>query len=263
MDLFVWFGLYFAIAYGCSRFAGRWGRLKWVKIAFLPGVFLHAASRLLGCLFSMSPVDKIEFIENGRPFLQPGSTRLPYVGHLLSAIFTHAALFAAFFCAHAAIPVHDWEALGLPAACDLKTAPAILLSYGTAFGSGLPLVDPTFWLVCYAVVGLVVSFDVRLAELVAVLCLAAAGCWVSGMLTWLGAGFSFLSRGWFLSRYYIPAWWGIASTYIALTAIAATLLILVVAAGSLFRSRRGGRSAGTRPGGKRTSRQRQTLFARG
>jgi hypothetical protein len=230
VDIFLWSAVYFSAVYAAARYGGKLGQRKLVKVLFLPGVALYAACRSLGCLISMAPVDKIEFVRDREPFLRVGATRIPYFGHLLSAVFTHLPLILLFFYVHGALPVADWDALGLPSIARLRADPALFLTYLSRLGEGLPLSTGAVWLAWYLFLGAAVSSDLRLPEFLAMIVVTIVGCWIAGILSWLGVGFSFFSRGWFMSYWYIPEWVGIASVYATLALLASVAVILVNAA---------------------------------
>jgi len=264
MNLFIWLGLYFTCVYLVSRFANEFGKRKVIKILFLPGVLLYALGRSIGCLCSLSSIEQIEFLSDKKPFLVPGRTPIPYAGPLLSALATHAPLLILFFYARSLVPVDDWSYVCLPGALEFKEDPALASVFTSRLWECLPFRSLTFWAAAYVAFGVALSFDLRLNEFTAALCLAATGAWVCGLLSYFGVGFAFLSRGWFLSRYHAPEWFGIASAYFLLTAGSASALLLYKGARKLLfeplrGSGQGGESSGS--GKRRKSKRKSAVHA--
>ena len=226
MNLFIWLGFYFTCVYLVSRFANEFGKRKLLKILFLPGVALYALARSIGCLLSLSSIEKIEFLSDKKPFLAPGRTPIPYAGPVFSALGTHAVLLIVFFYAHSLLPVDEWSSACLPGALEFKEDPAVLCAFGCRLWECLPFHSLWFWIALYVAFGVALSFDLRLNELTGTLCVAVVGAWICGLLAYFGVGFAFLSRGWFLSRYHAPEWFGIASVYFLLTAASGSALLL-------------------------------------
>ena len=196
-----------------------------MKVIFFPGVAVYALCTVVGSFLSLTSIDKVDFFLDKAPFVRRGTTRIPYFGHLLSAFATHLPLLVIFFYAHTVLPVPDWGDLCLPSFASCTGDPGELLEYFGGVGANTPVGAPAFWIVCYVILGLVLSFDLRLQELLATAILTMLACWVCGILSWLGVGFSFLSRGWFMSHLYLQEWLGIASGYLLATAAGVFLLL--------------------------------------
>jgi hypothetical protein len=248
---FVAVAFYFGCAYLAAQFRGHVEHRTWVKVLFLPSVTLHAGCRAIGCLLSISPIEQVDFLRNKQPFLKAGRTRIPVFGLLLSSFGTHIPLFVVYFYLHSYLPLANWDELGLPALEELRADPALGVDYARSFIANIEFSPWALCMTAYIFLGLALSYDLRLSEVLATTSLSIVGCWVCGLLSWLGVGFPFLSRGWFLTRYYIPEWWGIGSAFVALTA-ASSLLVVFVSVGAflLYSPRRGGKPSPRRAGSK-------------
>ncbi len=259
MSFFLLLGFYFGALFAAANWGQPFRHSKALKVLFAPGVALYAACRTLGAFFSLAPIEKVEFFAPGKPFLKVGKSKIPYLGCIFSAFFTHLPLVALFFFCTRFLALDDWAALSVPPASELKEDPALFLNYLKSIFLSLPYGDPAFWITLYVLAGVMCACDLKLTEFVGAVCVTLGGFWLAGFLSYLGLGFSFLSRGWFVAKFYAPRWWGIGSTFVMLSACLSCLLglarllppVLRAAASRLAESQKG-RTAEPKHAGRRS-----------
>lgn len=226
MQFFLCTAVYFVSAFCISMLTARLRNRKPIKILFLPGFLVNGIARIVGSFLSLSPIEKVEFFQNNKPFLKVGKTRILYVGHLFSVYATHIVLLVTFLLLQDGIPVTDWSAFCFPNIKAVWSDFSLLWDYFVALPEAVDMATTSFWLTLYLFVSLAVSFDMKLPEFLATICVNMIGCWVAGIFSWLGVSFSFFSRGWFIELLYADGWWGVGCFYMLMTALSATVFLL-------------------------------------
>ncbi len=232
MGFCFWTGFYFLVLYAVSIQTRTLRTRQLYKIIVLPGLVIYSICRTLGCVVSVTPVEKVEFLHDKKLFLQPGSTKMHYVGHFVSAFGTVLPLFVVYYMASGLIMQDDWDYFSLPVFSDIMEEPSLIMSYlGTAHEI-LPYGTLNFWIACYMFLAVAGSVDLTFKELIATISVSTAGFFVFSMLDWLGIGCTFLSRSWFIDFLYADTWWGKGCFYLVFTFFSVLML-----SGTLFMNR--------------------------
>jgi hypothetical protein len=221
-----WLALYFVTAYLAGRCGGPW-RQRWpAKLACAPGLLAHALARATASLASLAPIKRVNLFRDRAPFLDTGDPSIIVVGHALAAVAMHATLLALFLFVTTRLPDIAWEEFVLPSLAEVLAEPGLALEYVRTFWQTCVLSPGAFLLVAHGFLGLLAAFDMRARELVSILLLTALAWLVGAACLWLGAGFSFLSRGWFLLTFYLPVWHGKICFYLISVAAMGCALVL-------------------------------------
>ncbi|MBI4585422.1 MAG: hypothetical protein HY717_15525 [Planctomycetes bacterium] len=96
-NLLFWIGIQLLLLWLLEKMTQDYRNRKGFKILFLPAVLLEGLLRLLACFVSAKPVERIEFLEDQKPFLNDGKSRIPYFGPLLFLMLWQGCFFAGFY----------------------------------------------------------------------------------------------------------------------------------------------------------------------
>ena len=79
-NLLFWVAVHFTLLWVLERITRDYRDKKAFKIIFAPCVILECLHRVLACCLCAAPVTKMEFFEDGKPFIIGGKSRVPYLG---------------------------------------------------------------------------------------------------------------------------------------------------------------------------------------
>ena len=199
------------------------------KILFFPGLLLEALIRTIACLVTGTPIEKFRLFASQQPLLRTGRCPVQRIGVPIAMVIR---LLLTFVCTltllKLTVPTFTEGEYGLPV---LLKHPDGLQGIGWglwALFSDLPQVldlsSPLTWFAIYTVFTLSLATGLNTVEFF-------ASCWGWGALVggaslvgWLDVKFSFMGRGWFLERWYLPECWAAFSFLVTMTFLALLLL---------------------------------------
>lgn len=225
-ETLLWLAIWSTMLLGIGMLRGRAHETRAAKILLLPGVLLDSVLRAVSALVTVTPIERFSPLAHRRPGLETGRSKLGAAGVVGDVVLRLVLLVA--IC-------YYW-------AFDL---PAFLRS-----GFSLPFLDPAsvrehgihwpsfarFWqelaqlpallevheigsmLLCWAIAGALFFGGLEAREWLASQA-AIVTCALVGLgFGWLGVKFGFLSRGWYISAFYVPEVWSTLSLVVLFSA---------------------------------------------
>ena len=224
-DTIIWLGVWTLLLWGIGNLRLNLMVRRFTKIIFFPGLALEALIRAIACVITGTPIEKFRPLDDGTPFLKTGKCPVQRIGvPIAMAIRMTLTFIAALVLIQMAIPDFSGSEFGLPT--FLYHPEGIEGSSGVYFldlvhlPQHLNLESPWAWLAIYTLFTLALATGLSTGELFAAIWGWGGVFVISSAFTWLGVKFSFLSRGWFIERWYLPTCWSTYSLLVTLTALA-------------------------------------------
>ncbi len=222
-NLLFWIGIQLLLLGLLENMTRDYRNRKAFKVLFLPAVLLEGFLRLLVCFVSAKPVERIEFLEDQKPFLNDGKSRIPYFGPIIFLTLWQACLFASFYSWIGKIEALNGYTLTLPHVDALAVSQFYLHVDARSYVTGLKLLlaftrwtSPELWLFLYLVIGLFPFFSLNFRQVkegaVIVLLLGL----FTAAVNYFGFRPGFLSRGWYISKWVLPEFFDVYSLFLTL-----------------------------------------------
>lgn len=224
-DTLIWIGIWALLLWGVGSL--RQGLLvkRVSKLLFLPGVLVEALIRALACKITATPIEKWSPFGEGEPFLRTGPCPVRRVGVPITMALRMSLTFVfTFALLKFAVPELPESTFGLPT--FLHHPKGI---QGSGGGFILSLGNLPVWLSLHKALGLTlvyILFSLMLAtglsrlEFFAALWGWAGLFGLSTLGSFMGIQFGFLTRGWFIRRWYLPECWSSFSLMVVLSFLA-------------------------------------------
>ena len=224
-DTIIWLGVWTLLLWGIGTLRLNLMVRRKMKVIFFPGLALEAIIRSIACLVTGTPIEKFRPLNDGTPFLKTGKCPVQRIGVPISmAIRMTLTFLLALILIQIAIPGFTESDFGLPT--FLYHPDGIQGSSGGFFRSFVDLPEHLAlntlisWFALYALFTMALATGLSTAELFAAMWGWAGVFSISWVFTWLGVKFSFLSRGWFIERWYLPDCWSCYSLLVTMSALA-------------------------------------------
>lgn len=230
LHVICWATIYAVVLWGIGITTKPWQKSAAFKLIFFPGSVVAAALHTIASLPCFGTLGRVSF-SDGKPlhtFERPGDPKVPAlvpVGVFLIA--TQLGVYILFLTC--ASHLYELEVLPRRTVVLPDLYPHDLLEGRLEVDASDVRLDLGPWLdalsaqpilfiaMSYGIVSLFASMSVSLGVLVrakAVLFVLGAFAWVSG---WLGAGFGWFTKGWWVRLLYVPDWWTDFSLFFALS----------------------------------------------
>ena len=196
---------------------------KLFKILHLPSLLVEGTARLAACFVAAKPVEKIEFLEDQKPFLSDGKSRIAYFGAGFFLVAWQMLIFLAFYSWITSIESFCTYPVTLPHInADAITQGFIQFdarSYLQELKNLLlytPWSSIELWFLLYLTIG-VFPFCALTAEQLkgGLVIVSLLGLFTTAM-DYLGIRTGFLSRGWYLTRWVLPEFFSVYSFFLTL-----------------------------------------------
>ena len=224
-DTIIWLGVWTLLLWGIGTLRLNLMVRRKMKILFFPGLAVEAAIRSFACLVTGTPIEKFRPLNDGTPFLKTGKCPVQRIGvPIVMAIRMTLTFLVALILIQIAIPGFTESKFGLPTFLyhpdGIHESSWGFLSDLIGLYEHLSLEKVMSWVALYTLFTLALATGLSTAELFAAIWGWAGIFCLSWVFTWLGVKFSFLSRGWFIERWYLPDCWSCFSLLVTMSALA-------------------------------------------
>ncbi|MFN0057536.1 MAG: hypothetical protein ACKVX7_03690 [Planctomycetota bacterium] len=232
----VWLAIWSTALYVIGVLLAKHLVRRWVKVVLLPAFTIDATFRILACLVTATKIKGFHPLTESKPFLEIDRPPIRHIGPALFICCRLALLLTGLVVGLNATTLISESGFYLPL-IDERTVSTGRLDTGswrvswenllelpTAFVDLNPLL---FIGLIYVATGVLLAAALTFREYVAALYALIAFQMVILVLSWLGAGWGFLSRAWFIQKFYVPSFWAVFSVIVLYTIVLSSTIALV------------------------------------